>query len=194
MTDGKFSANTIVKINVEILTDIMLENSVGVRFRDVSPEDFILSHRKGFVRAVRNAMSCRLKDIVIISVQPSSDEDLLRVRRYSNETRSKRYIHRDLDVLFTVRKPDEGFYGSDTIRKALNDNLEELEESTKLVVEEIIRPKCNNKYCMYGVCQDHFVLDTSMIQPVSTDVTSFVSPVHRQKLDCLCKEGKHSNL
>ena len=47
VTDGKFFAFTIVKINVEILTDVMLENSVGVRFRDVRPEVFILSHRKG---------------------------------------------------------------------------------------------------------------------------------------------------
>lgn len=144
------------------------------------------------MKAVKNAMNCKLKDVIIISVQPSSDEDLLRVRRYVNETltRPKRYLQKDLDVLFTVRKPDEEFYSSDTIRKALNDNLEELEESTKLVVEEIIRPKCNNKYCTYGVCQDHFVLDTTVIDPVSTDVTSFVSPRHKHKLDCMCKQGK----
>ncbi|KAL1490534.1 hypothetical protein ABEB36_013210 [Hypothenemus hampei] len=180
VTDGKFFTFTIVKINVEILTEIMLENSVGIRFRDVSPEAFILSHKKGFMKAIKNAMDCKLKDIIIISVQSSNNDDFLR---------TKRYIHNDLDVLFTVRKPDQSLYSSETIRKALNDNLEELEESTKLVVEEIIRPKCNNKYCMYGICQDHFVLDVSSIQPVSTDVTSFVSPMHRQKLDCLCKEG-----
>ncbi|XP_076257504.1 FAT atypical cadherin kugelei isoform X3 [Rhynchophorus ferrugineus] len=193
VTDGKFSAYTIVKINVDILTEVMLDSSVGVRFRDVSPQTFILSHRKGFVRAVRNAMNCKLKDVIIISVQPSNDEDLLRAKRslLSNSTaeRSKRYIHKDLDVLFTVRKPDEGFFTSDVIRKAINDNLQELEESTKLVVEEIIRLNCNNKYCMYGTCQDHYVLDVNIIEPISTDVTSFVSPKHRQKLECICNEG-----
>ncbi|XP_030767379.1 fat-like cadherin-related tumor suppressor homolog isoform X3 [Sitophilus oryzae] len=191
VTDGKFFTYTTVKINVDVLTETMLDNSVGIRFRDVSPESFILSHRKGFVRAVRNAMNCKSKDVIIVSVQPSRDDDLLRARRnvdYLNE-RSKRYIHKDLDVLFTVRKSDDGFYSSDTIRKALNDNLEELEESTKLVVEEIIRLECNNKYCLYGSCQDHYVLDTSELEPVSTDVTSFVSPKHHQKLECLCNEG-----
>lgn len=180
VTDGKFYAHTIVKINIEILSEEMLQNSVGIRFRDVKPQAFILSHRKGFVRAVRNAMNCRLKDVVIISVQPSVDEDLLRV---------KRYVNKYLDVLFTVRRGDNGFYSSDEIRKALNDNLEELEESTKLVVEEIIRLKCSNKYCLYGVCQDHYILETNIIDAVSTDVTSFVSPRHKQKLECLCKEG-----
>ncbi|XP_056644010.1 fat-like cadherin-related tumor suppressor homolog isoform X1 [Diorhabda sublineata] len=180
VTDGKFSTHAIVKINIEILSESMLENAVGIRFRDVRPETFILSHRKGFIRAIRNAMNCRLKDVVIISVQPSNNEDLLRTKRYSNK---------DLDVLFTVYKPDEGFFPAETIKKALSDNLQELEESTKLVVEEILRFKCSNKYCIYGSCQDHFVLDTESIEPISTDVTSFVSPKHHQKLECLCKEG-----
>ncbi|KAJ8970951.1 hypothetical protein NQ317_014059 [Molorchus minor] len=164
VTDGKFYTHTIVKVNVEILSEDMLENSVGIRFRDVRPEVFILSS----------------KDVIIISVQPSIDEDLLR---------AKRYINKDLDVLFTVRKPDEGFFSSEIIRKALNDNLEELEESTKLVVEEIIRPKCNNKYCVYGVCQDHFSIDVTVIEPVSTDVTSFVSPMHARNLNVFVKKA-----
>ncbi|VEN38816.1 unnamed protein product, partial [Callosobruchus maculatus] len=190
VSDGKFTTHMVVKVNVEILTEEMLENSVGIRFRDVRPEAFILSHRKGFIRAVRNAMNCRLKDVIIISVQPSIDEDLYRVKRNANVLdRARRYVNKDLDVLFTVRKTDGGFFTSESIRKYLNDNLEELEESTKLVVEEIIRLKCNNNYCTYGTCQDRYVLDTSVIEPIATDVTSFVSPKHKQKLECDCKEG-----
>uniref|UniRef100_A0A6P7FFE6 Fat-like cadherin-related tumor suppressor homolog isoform X1 n=1 Tax=Diabrotica virgifera virgifera TaxID=50390 RepID=A0A6P7FFE6_DIAVI len=180
VTDGKFFTHAVIKINIEILSERMLENAVGIRFREVRPETFILSHRKGFVRAIRNALNCRLKDVIIISVQPSSNDDIIRVKRYSNK---------DLDVLFTVHKPDEGYFSPETIKKALNDNLQELEESTKLVVEEIVRFKCSNKYCIYGVCQDHYVLDTTSIDPICTDVTSFVSPKHQQKMECICKEG-----
>lgn len=178
VTDGKYYAHTIVKVNVEILTEDMLENALAIRFREVTPETFVLSHRKGFVRAVRNAMNSRLKDVVIISVQPSDDDGL----------RAKRSV-KDLDVLFTVRKPDNGFYSSDSIRKAVNDNLEELEESTKLVVEEIVRSECTNSHCVFGVCQDHYVLMASKADPISTDVTSFVSPKYDLKLECICKEG-----
>lgn len=178
VTDGKYYAHTIVKINVEILTEEMLESSLAIRFRQVSPETFILSHRKGFVRAVRNAMGCKLKDVNIISVQPSVDEVFKR----------KRSIQ-DLDVLFTVRKPDGSFYNTDDIRKSVNDNLEELEESTKLVVEEIIRAKCTSNHCMFGACQDHYVLDVTKAEPVATDVISFVSYRHQLKLECICKEG-----
>ncbi|KAL3276606.1 hypothetical protein HHI36_011978 [Cryptolaemus montrouzieri] len=179
VTDGKFFSHIIVKINVEIISDDMLENSVAIRFRAVSPESFVLSHKKGFVRVVRNALNCRLKDVIIISVQSSEDEVL----------RTKRQVSRDLDVLFTVRKPDGTYFSSDSIRKALNDNLEELEESTKLIVEEIIRLKCSNSFCVFGVCQDHYILKPSEIEPVATDVISFVSPRHQQKFECNCKEG-----
>nr|XP_023018375.1 fat-like cadherin-related tumor suppressor homolog [Leptinotarsa decemlineata] len=179
VTDGKFSSYTIVKISVELLSEDMLENSVALRFRDVRPETFILSHRKGFIRAVRNAMKCRSDDVVIVSVQPSSNES----------PRSKRYTSKNLDVLFTVRKSDGGFFSSDAIRKGLNVRLNELEESTKLVVEEIIRLECSDKYCLYGICQDHYVLENDVIDPIFTDVTSFVSPRHRPWLECICKEG-----
>lgn len=194
VTDGKFDSYAIIKVNVDLVTEKMLENSVIVRFREVSPEDFILSHRKGFVRTVRNAMNCRLKDIVIISVQPSSDESVNLIK--SRATRQA--VHNDLDLLFAVRKSaamvgPSGFYSSESIREALNQHIEELEESTKLVVEEIVRFKCNKGYCVYGDCQDRIVLDQTVISPVATDVMSFVSPRHRHKIECSCKEGYAGN-
>ncbi|XP_017769468.1 PREDICTED: fat-like cadherin-related tumor suppressor homolog isoform X4 [Nicrophorus vespilloides] len=182
VTDGKYYAHIIVKINVEIISDDMLENSIAIRFREVTPEAFVLSHRKGFVKAVRNAMNSKLRDVIIISVQPSNN-DLMNLRA------KRQVISRDLDVLFTVKKPDNGYYTADTLRKAMNDYLEELEESTKLVVEEIVRLKCTSSYCMYGVCQDHYILNINKIVPVSTEITSFVSAAHLQKLECICKEG-----
>ncbi|KAK9754792.1 Cadherin domain [Popillia japonica] len=182
VTDGKFFTYSIIKVIVEIVSAEMLENSIVIRFREVSPESFVLSHRKGFVRAVRNAMNCRLKDVVIISIQPSNDFEHLRAKR--------QLINKDLDVLFTVKKSDEDyFYSSNDIRKAMNDNLVELEESTKLVVEEIVRDKCTFNYCKFGNCEDKFALEPSKIKPISTEVTSFVSPHHSHRMDCSCTQG-----
>lgn len=111
VTDGKFYAHTIVKVYVEILSEEMLDNSVVIRFREVSPEDFVMRRRKGFLRSVTNAMNCRLKDVILISVQPSADDVDLRAKR--------QIINKDLDVLFTVRRPDEGYYTSDAIRSVV---------------------------------------------------------------------------
>lgn len=211
VTDGKYYSHTIVRVSIEIITEQMLENAVVVRFRSISPDVFVLSHRKGFIRAVQKAMNCLPKDVVIISVQPAENEYKRHKRNidnYLNDTfeeksfaenlknivfelqRGEREIENDLDVLFTVRKPILGtYYSTDAIRKALNDNLEDLIDSTKLIVEEIAQMKCTPTYCMSGVCQDRIILDTKKISPISTDVTSFVSPNHKRKLECTCKEG-----
>lgn len=189
VTDGKFSSFAIIKVGVELISEKMLENTVIVRFREVSPEDFILSHRKGFIRTIRNAMNCRLKDIVIIGVQASSDEvNVIKSRA------SRQAIHNDLDLLFAVRKSNPllgapGFFSSENIRVALNQHIEELEESTKLVVEEIVRFKCSKGHCVYGDCHDKIILDQNLIKPVATDVMSFVSPKYKHKIECSCKEG-----
>ncbi|XP_076767085.1 FAT atypical cadherin kugelei isoform X6 [Xylocopa sonorina] len=193
VSDGKFPSYSTVTVIVDLITDKMLENSVIVRFREVSPENFILSHRKGFLRTVRNAMNCRLKDIVVISVQPSTDEiNLIKSRAV------RQAVHNDLDLLFAVKKNSAGlgapaFFGSESIREALNQRIEELEESTKLVVEEIVRFKCNKAYCVYGDCQDKIVLDVTQITPIATDIMSFVSPRHKHKMECSCKEGYAGN-
>lgn len=197
VTDGKFVSRAIVKVNVELISDKMLESSVIVRFREVSADDFILSHRKGFARTVRNAMNCRLKDIVIISVQPSSsstttssssDELNLIKTRHTRQT-----IHNDLDLLFAVKSSPTNFYSSETIREALSQHIDELEGSTKLVVEEIVRFKCKKGYCIYGDCVDRITLDPVEMAPISTDVMSFVSPRHKHKMECSCKEGYAGN-
>ncbi|XP_023289907.1 fat-like cadherin-related tumor suppressor homolog isoform X2 [Orussus abietinus] len=195
VSDGKFESFATVKVNIDLVTQKMLESSVIVRFREVSPEDFILSHRKGFVRTVRNAMNCRLKDVVIISVQSSTDEANLIKSRATRQA-----VHNDLDVLFAVRKSQvgmttlsENYFASESIRESLNQRVEELEESTKLVVEEIVRFKCSKGHCVYGDCHDRVVLDPARISPIATDVTSFVAPRHHHRLECSCKEGYAGN-
>ncbi|XP_055537242.1 fat-like cadherin-related tumor suppressor homolog isoform X2 [Wyeomyia smithii] len=201
VSDGKFSSYTIVKVAVELVTDEMLANSIVIRFTKVSPESFILSHRKGFIRSVRNSMGCKIKDIVIISVQKSSDDinfihhrltresGLLNVTESPTSLRIRRGTIHDLDVLFTVRKGQSGFYSAYEIRKAIEDNLEEIEDATKLQIDEVVKSKCLPNFCIHGECEDKLVLDAKLVNPISTDVTSFVSAQHTHKMECSCKEG-----
>ncbi|XP_037908128.1 fat-like cadherin-related tumor suppressor homolog isoform X10 [Hermetia illucens] len=198
VSDGKFTTFAIVKVAVELITPEMLANAVIIRFSKISPEDFILSHRKGFIRSIRSAMRTRQKDVVIISVQPVSDEVNLithqRMRRYSNSTMQKRQIKNDLDVVFTVRKQQvnpaaEGYFSTKEITAAVRDHLEEIEEATNLLIEEVVRTKCNQGQCINGVCKDKIILDRSATRTVATDVTSFVSPKYRHVDECECKQG-----
>ncbi|XP_062556294.1 fat-like cadherin-related tumor suppressor homolog isoform X3 [Armigeres subalbatus] len=201
VSDGKFASFTIVKVAVELITDEMLTNGIVIRFTKISPEAFILSHRKGFIRSVRNSMGCKIKDIIIISVQKSNDDINLihhRLRRDSGlqnvtqgyeNTRFRRGTLNDLDVLFTVRKGAQGYYSAYEIRKAIDDNLEEIEDATKLQIDEVVKSKCLPNFCIHGECEDKLMLDPKMVNPISTDVTSFVSALHINKMECSCKEG-----
>lgn len=187
VTDGKYFTNIVIPVIVEVISEEMLENSVVLRLRSIRPELFVQNHRKDFIRAIRNIMNSRLKDVILISIQPSRDEDNTNIHGLSLY---RKIISKDLDILFTVKKNKaDSYYSTDEIRKALNDNLEELEESTKLVVEEIIGSKCSSSYCSSGICRDRMVLETLDQVPITTDTSSFVAPKHQRKLECVCKEG-----
>lgn len=189
VTDGKFTTFTIIKISVETISDDMLDHAVVIRFSKVSPQQFILSHRKTFIRSIRNAIGSRLKDVCIISVQPSGDDSTNVIQH-----RYRREVQSDLDVLFTVRKPqlnpnNFGYYTADDIRKSLDDKLEELEEMTSLSVEEVVKSKCIPRYCDHGKCEDKIVIDANDVDTVSTDVTSFVSVRFEHRIECRCTVG-----
>lgn len=190
-TDGKFTAFAIVKMTVDLVTPEMLENAVIIRFSKISPEEFILSHRKGFIRSIRTAMRTRQKDVVIISVQPQIDTDERNAVRHRRQTPTSN----NLDVVFTVRKQQvnplaEGYFSAKEIAATVADNIEEIEEATKVLIEEIVKTKCSQKRCMNGgMCQDQIRLDTENLNTVSTDMTSFVSAKYKHIDVCECKEG-----
>ncbi|KAJ8866041.1 hypothetical protein PR048_033565, partial [Dryococelus australis] len=190
VTDGKFTSFASTRVFVDLVSEEMIQNAVVVKFRDVSPLEFVLNHRKGFVRAVRGALSVRAKDVVIISIQPSGGDEAQKPRQKSRRVRSTS----DLDVLFAVRKQQPGpantaYHSPDTLRHALSRNVEEIELTTGLIVEEVLQDQCTDDYCSYGMCEDHVTLDTGTMTSIATDWMSFVSPRHHYKVACLCKEG-----
>lgn len=188
VSDGKFTSFANVKVGVNLITEDMIREAIIIRFSEVSPEDFILSYRKGFIRSVRNAISVRPKDVIIISVQPSRTRTL-RDTSDKESNRRPRQSKPNLDVLFAVRKAHAGFFPANTVRKKIQDHKEDIEVTTKLAVLEIVYEKCTPTYCKYGKCFDHILLDTALVISVTTDVTSFVSPQHSHKVECDCKEG-----
>lgn len=76
VSDGKFTAHTTVKVSVDLISEEMVKSAAIIRFRDVSPKEFLMSHKKQFVRAVQLVMGNRIlpRDVVIISVQKSDME------------------------------------------------------------------------------------------------------------------------
>lgn len=211
VTDGKFTVSTIIKIAVDLVTDEMLENAVLIRFTEVTPEQFVLSHRKTFIRSIRNAIGSRLKDVIIIAVQASTEDSNTIQHRYKRDSRNismllddttdlidprnKRQLQHDLDVLFAVRKHQPNantvaYYSPDEIRTFLDGKISEVEKLTELFVDEIVQSKCSTiRHCEHGVCEDKIQLDPMKINTVSTDVSSFVSAHFEHTTRCRCDIG-----
>ncbi|XP_023239772.1 fat-like cadherin-related tumor suppressor homolog, partial [Centruroides sculpturatus] len=127
VSDGKFTSFTTVTVEVAVVTEDARKHSVAVRLNDVTPEDFLLTYRKGFHRGLRNILNVRTKDIEIISMQPTVEENI----------RKERSALQDLDVVFAVRKGNRGFYPPKLVRSKLKEKKETLEASLGLSVVKV---------------------------------------------------------
>lgn len=110
------------------------------------------------------------------------------------DLRNKRQLRGDLEVLFTVRKhqPNSNvvtYYTPDEIRSFLEDKINDIEKLTELSVDEIVKSRCVQRFCVHGKCEDQVVLDPIQINTVSTDVASFVSAHFEHTAQCRCDSG-----
>ncbi|KAL4702271.1 hypothetical protein ACJJTC_006522 [Scirpophaga incertulas] len=177
--DGKFASHAIVHVSVALVSDEMLAQAVVVRFRAVTDREFVLSHRKGFVRAVAEAAECEPADVVIVSVQPSGAEDA------DGEEEGGRAVARDLDVAFAARTRD-GLMAADTLRRRLHARVELVEERARLVVEELVRAACGG--CGAGACGERVELaaGAEAVRVAAADVFALAAPRHRVAAACRC--------
>lgn len=148
VTDGKFFTYSGVKVNVVLISDEALQNSIILTIRDITADDFVTNYRKNFLKAVRNIMNVRTKDVFIISIQPqvtlgqtsksnrTRRDETSPLRKTAAVTRLEpmwrirdpaRQSRPNVDILFAVQKPAGGFYPPAIVRKQLLDNVAELE-------------------------------------------------------------------
>ncbi|XP_063375219.1 fat-like cadherin-related tumor suppressor homolog [Cydia amplana] len=181
VADGKFISHATVRVTVLLVSDALLAQAVVVRFRAVSAEDFVLSHRKGFIRAVREAADCEVGDVVLLGAQPEGETE-----DWEEGTRARRQVARDLDVALAVRA-NGGWLAADALRRRLHAHLERLEERARLVVEELVRAACGG--CVHGACAERVELRAERSRAVMSDVFALVAPPLRLRGSCACEPG-----
>lgn len=127
VTDGKFTTFGIILVEVNMVSEDAVKNSVGIRLKGITPEDFILSHRKNFLHGLRSALNIRVKDIDILSIQPAEAVTL----------KEKRDTNRDLDVLFAVRKSPHVYYPVKQLLSKLKEKQTLFETASNLKVVKV---------------------------------------------------------
>lgn len=171
VSDGKYVGHALIRVTVALITDEMLAEAVIVRFREVTARDFVQSHRRGFVRAVSAAVGCRAEEVSVLSVQVSGE----------SESRTRRQVARDLDVLFAAGDGAGGFLPAEELRRALHEKLEALEESARLVVEELVRGACVG--CERGACRERVRLLPGVLV-ADAELVALAAPPHRLEAVC----------
>ncbi|XP_042145867.1 fat-like cadherin-related tumor suppressor homolog isoform X2 [Ixodes scapularis] len=185
VSDGKFTTYVGVSVEVVLVSEEGLLNAVGLTLADVTPEDFLLTYKKGFLKGLRSLLNVRLKEIQVISIQPSAEEG----GGSQPAQRSRRSAGQDLDVLFAVRKGAHGYYSAKFLKTRLKENLPLVEAASGLRIVQVAEDRCTSTQCVHGECLDHMALDRTFAVSVTTDQFSFVSPQHSRRLDCQCKPG-----
>ncbi|XP_035227160.1 fat-like cadherin-related tumor suppressor homolog isoform X3 [Stegodyphus dumicola] len=179
VTDGKFTSYGVILVEVNMVSEEAVKNSVGMRLKGITPEDFILSHRKNFLHGLRSALNIRTKDIDILSIQPAE----------AVTTKEKRDTNRDLDVLFAVRKSPHVYYPAKQLLTKIKEKQTLFETASNLKVVKIIKDRCTTDYCVHGECVDRIVLDETYVVSITTESLGYVSPQHVRKLECVCNSG-----
>ncbi|XP_051945075.1 protocadherin Fat 1 [Xyrauchen texanus] len=175
VSDGHFSASANVTVHVQQVTQQMLNNSMSVRFTDITAEDFIQNHWRNFQRAVRSVAGVRRGDMQLISLQTEE-------------------ISGSLDVLLFFERSGKGASSLEALFQKINSSWEAIREITGLHVERVLNSQCSSFKCPGNMCRRVVLLDQTSMSTFSTALVSYVTPRHHITAKCLCKDGKCPNL
>uniref|UniRef100_A0A8C3I3E0 Protocadherin Fat 3 n=1 Tax=Chrysemys picta bellii TaxID=8478 RepID=A0A8C3I3E0_CHRPI len=169
VSDGRFQVPIDVVVHVEQLMQEMLQNTVTIRFENVSPEDFVGLHMHGFRRTLRNAVLSQKQDSLhIISIQPVAGTN-------------------QLDMLFAVQMHTSGFYKPAYLIQKLTNARRHLENVIR--ISAILEKNCSGLDCQEQHCEQSLSIDSHSLMTYSTARISFVCPRFYRNVRCTCNGG-----
>ncbi|MEJ1272768.1 hypothetical protein NN561_003622 [Cricetulus griseus] len=169
VSDGRFQVPIDVVVHVEQLVHEMLQNTVTIRFENVSPEDFVGLHMHGFRRILRNAVLTQKQDSLrIISIQPVVGTN-------------------QLDMLFAVEMHSSEFYKPAYLIQKLSNARRHLENVMHIAA--ILEKNCSGLDCQEQHCEQGLSLDSHALMTYSTARISFVCPRFYRNVRCTCNGG-----
>lgn len=181
VTDGKYTSYGMVNVEVFTITEEMIANSITIQFQNMRSEDFVKTHRKDFVRVLRDEFNVRPKDIEIISIQKSQNTAAANRNRRDTESQN-------LDILFAINKGDE-YIPSDRLKRKVSKLIPDLESAMNAVVLKVFADICEKDMCVGGQCVGFVEFDQDSLVPVLMDGGSFVSIKHTYSYECECPNG-----
>lgn len=173
VTDGKFTTTADITVQVRQVTQQMLNQTVAIRFANLTPEEFVGDYWRNFQRALGNILGMRRNSIQIVSLQPAEP-------------------HPHLDVLLFVERSGVAHVSTRQLLQKINSSVTDIEEIIGVRILEVFRKLCAGLDCPWKFCDEKVSVDESVMSTHSTARLSFVTPRHRRTAVCLCRGNAHA--
>ena len=200
VTDGKFVAYGEVDLEVIGIDADFASEAVVLRFKNLTPDEFVLQHRDDDVRrALATALQVTQDSVHLLTVQPSSDD----IRGVDNDNdnnnnadkqrqRRRRAIEDNIDVLVAVTNDDgddDEVWRRHALQRAIKRAKSDIESDTSLKIVSVIDDVCPNNACVNGGCVTVAYFSNDDVIRIATDSESYVSARHELGYECRCVAG-----
>ncbi|VDN03543.1 unnamed protein product [Thelazia callipaeda] len=186
VTDGKYITIVPVTIDVMSIDQDTLDHSVSICIRSLAGEIFFSKHVKNFTNSLSKFLNVQPRNIQILSVQSIANQR----RLYFRHSNSKTISDQDLEILFTISRPDSrGYHRPNFIKQRLENNIAELSYDTGIEIISVITEVCSRDICVHGECRDRLYLDDGQSVSYQTEYQSFTAPRYLRTYECTCRVG-----
>lgn len=180
VSDGRFAVIADVSVQVEQVTDVLLQSALTLRFSSLSWED-LLSRYLNQIRSKLRALSGwkwspgQQDPLHIISVQPVAGTS-------------------HIDLVLAVERPEtpgggrmEGFYSQQELVAKLEEAAARGQMRGVLAGAAVVGSACSGKLdCGERVCESTLVTERGLPVTYSTERISLVLPRFRRQETCTC--------
>ncbi|XP_069825207.1 protocadherin Fat 2 [Dendropsophus ebraccatus] len=165
VSDGTFSSTAPVHIYVWCFSDEALQQALVLRFKKLSPEDFIGDHWRSFQRFLGNLLAVDRQQIQMASLQKDEESS-------------------SLDLVLVTGTSSNG--NPQIMSEKISAARRELDQTVGLHIDNIFYLPCHGAQCKSRACHEVIKLDQSVLSSYSTARLSVITPQYSLQQVCSC--------
>ncbi|XP_056372827.1 protocadherin Fat 2 [Hyla sarda] len=167
VSDGTFSSTAPVHIFVWCFSDESLQQALVLRFKNLSPEDFIGDHWRSFQRFLGNLLAVDRQQIQMASLQKDEESS-------------------SLDLVLVTGTGSNSYGNPQIMSEKISAARRDLDQTVGLHIDSIFYLPCHGAQCKSRTCHEVIKLDQSVLSSYSTARLSVITPLYSLQQVCSC--------
>ncbi|CDW55955.1 protocadherin Fat 1 [Trichuris trichiura] len=169
VSDGKFTSNAVVELEVQSATYEMLRSAVSLRLGGVDVDKLLEHGLKRFQRSISKHVGVRPRYVHIFSLDQSQPDSL--------------------EIFVAFQKSKQEFYTPAFVRDRLDKSMKDLALSIGAREVRILQDRCSSNPCVNGQCKETVVIDETGISSILSPSFGLITPRAVRSLECHCPVG-----